>query len=65
VSENHGRRHSLEPGFRQHAGAWRLVRSPLRQPTPTSFGPAREAWAIRDSDVIGDGVYKSVDAGRT
>ena len=24
-----------------------------------------EAWAIRDSDVIGDGVYKSVDAGRT
>src|SRR5712692_982386 len=24
-----------------------------------------EAWAIRDSDVIGDGVYKSVDAGVT
>jgi photosystem II stability/assembly factor-like uncharacterized protein len=24
-----------------------------------------EAWAIRDSDVIGDGVYKSVDEGRT
>jgi len=24
-----------------------------------------EAWAIRDSDVIGDGIYKSVDAGRT
>lgn len=24
-----------------------------------------EAWAIRDVDVIGDGVYKSVDAGRT
>ncbi len=24
-----------------------------------------EAWAIRDSDVIGDGVYKSIDAGRT
>ena len=24
-----------------------------------------EAWAIRDSDVIGDGMYKSVDAGRT
>jgi photosystem II stability/assembly factor-like uncharacterized protein len=24
-----------------------------------------EAWAIRDSDVIGDGVYKSVDAGKT
>src|SRR3954452_1997190 len=24
-----------------------------------------EAWAIRDSDVIGDGVYKSLDAGKT
>jgi photosystem II stability/assembly factor-like uncharacterized protein len=24
-----------------------------------------EAWAIRDSDVIGDGIYKSVDAGKT
>jgi photosystem II stability/assembly factor-like uncharacterized protein len=24
-----------------------------------------EAWAIRESEVIGDGIYKSVDAGRT
>lgn len=24
-----------------------------------------EAWAIRDSDVTGDGIYKSVDAGKT
>ena len=24
-----------------------------------------EAWAIRDSDVIGDGIYKSTDAGKT
>jgi photosystem II stability/assembly factor-like uncharacterized protein len=24
-----------------------------------------EAWAIRDADVMGDGVYKSADAGRT
>src|SRR3954469_15752261 len=24
-----------------------------------------EAWAIRDSDVIGDGIYKSVDGGKT
>jgi photosystem II stability/assembly factor-like uncharacterized protein len=24
-----------------------------------------EAWAIRESDMIGDGIYKSVDAGRT
>src|SRR3954468_8657492 len=24
-----------------------------------------EAWAIRDSDGVGDGIYKSVDAGKT
>jgi photosystem II stability/assembly factor-like uncharacterized protein len=24
-----------------------------------------EAWAIRDSDVVGNGIYKSIDAGRT
>ena len=24
-----------------------------------------EAWAVRDSDVIGDGIYKSMDAGKT
>ena len=24
-----------------------------------------EAWAIRDSDMMGDGVYKSTDAGKT
>ncbi len=24
-----------------------------------------EAWAIRDSDIVGDGIYKSTDAGRT
>src|SRR5437763_2996076 len=24
-----------------------------------------EAWAIRDSDVVGDGIYKSMDAGKT
>jgi photosystem II stability/assembly factor-like uncharacterized protein len=24
-----------------------------------------EAWAVRDSDVIGDGIYKSTDAGKT
>jgi photosystem II stability/assembly factor-like uncharacterized protein len=24
-----------------------------------------EAWAIRDSDLMGDGIYKSVDAGKT
>src|SRR5579864_9244825 len=24
-----------------------------------------EAWAIRDSDMMGDGIYKSMDAGKT
>src|SRR5437773_7003361 len=31
----------------------------------TVWAGTGEPWAIRDSDVIGDGVYKSVDAGRT
>src|SRR5438552_3261595 len=31
----------------------------------TVWAGTGEAWAIRDSDVIGDGVYKSVDAGKT
>jgi photosystem II stability/assembly factor-like uncharacterized protein len=34
------------------------------EPT-TVWAGTGEPWAIRDSDVIGDGVYKSVDAGRT
>ena len=31
----------------------------------TVWAGTGEAWAIRDSDIIGDGVYKSVDAGAT
>jgi photosystem II stability/assembly factor-like uncharacterized protein len=31
----------------------------------TVWAGTGEAWAIRDSDVMGDGVYKSVDAGKT
>jgi len=31
----------------------------------TVWAGTGEAWAIRDSDVIGDGIYKSVDAGKT
>src|SRR5438876_9171342 len=31
----------------------------------TVWAGTGEAWAIRDSDVMGDGVYKSTDAGRT
>ena len=31
----------------------------------TVWAGTGEAWAIRDSDMMGDGVYKSVDAGAT
>lgn len=31
----------------------------------TIFAGTGEAWAIRDTDVAGDGVYKSADAGKT
>ena len=31
----------------------------------TIWAGTGEAWAIRDSDVMGDGIYKSTDAGRT
>src|SRR6478736_4538603 len=31
----------------------------------TVWAGTGEAWAVRDSDVIGDGIYKSMDAGRT
>ncbi|HEY6211093.1 MAG TPA: hypothetical protein VIW45_02360, partial [Vicinamibacterales bacterium] len=31
----------------------------------TVWAGTGEPWAIRDSDVIGDGVYKSLDAGKT
>ncbi|MBV8817789.1 MAG: glycoside hydrolase, partial [Acidobacteriaceae bacterium] len=31
----------------------------------TVWAGTGEAWAIRDSDVMGDGVYRSLDAGKT
>src|SRR5512146_2058420 len=31
----------------------------------TIYAGTGEAWAIRDTDVAGDGMYKSVDAGKT
>ena len=31
----------------------------------TVWAGTGEAWAIRDSDVMGDGVYRSIDAGKT
>jgi len=34
------------------------------QPT-TVWAGTGEAWVIRDSDVMGDGIYKSTDAGKT
>ena len=33
--------------------------------TTTVWAGTGEAWAIRDSDVMGDGIYKSTDAGKT
>ncbi len=33
--------------------------------TNTVWAGTGEAWAIRDADVVGDGVYKSTDGGRT
>jgi photosystem II stability/assembly factor-like uncharacterized protein len=33
--------------------------------TSTVWAGTGEAWAIRDIDVMGNGIYKSVDAGRT
>jgi photosystem II stability/assembly factor-like uncharacterized protein len=31
----------------------------------TVWAGTGEAWAIRDADIFGDGIYKSTDAGRT
>ena len=44
----------------------RSARSPCRPATRTSCGPApAKAWAVRDMDMMGDGIYKSTDAGET
>ena len=44
----------------------RSARSPWRRPIPTSSGPApARRWAVRDMDMMGDGIYKSTDAGET
>ena len=42
----------------------RSARWRSRRPIPNIvWAGTGEAWAIRDSDVIGDGIYKSIDAG--
>ena len=44
----------------------RSARSRWRRRIPNVvWAGTGEAWAIRDSDVIGDGIYKSIDAGKT
>ena len=54
------------PIFDRSAGRRRSARSPSRHPIPNIvWAGTGEAWAIRDSDVMGDGVYKSTDAGAT
>ena len=53
------------PVFDSHAGRrdWRARRRAVR--SELVWAGTGEAWAIRDSDVIGDGIYKSTDAGKT
>jgi hypothetical protein len=41
------------------------VRSPWRLRPDQVWAGTGEAWVIRDSDIGGDGVYKSTDAGKT
>ena len=44
----------------------RSARWPSRRPSPNIvWAGTGEAWAIRDADVMGDGIYKSADAGKT
>ena len=64
--EDDRRRHPLGADLRQPAGRRRSARSPSRRPIPNVvWAGTGEAWAIRDSDVMGDGIYKSTDAGKT
>ena len=54
-----------EPVFdKQHVAAIGALAVAPSQPT-TVWAGTGEAWVIRDSDVMGDGIYKSTDAGKT
>jgi photosystem II stability/assembly factor-like uncharacterized protein len=54
-----------DPVFdKQHAAAIGALAVAPSQPT-TVWAGTGEAWVIRDSDVMGDGIYKSTDAGKT
>ena len=63
--EDHRRRQTFAPIFDDQpvAGDWRARRRPVA--TRIVWAGTGEAWAIRDSDVMGDGIYKSTDAGKT
>ena len=58
-------RQELGADFRQAArrGHRRAGRGAVR--SEHRMGGTGEAWAIRDSDMMGDGIYKSTDAGKT
>ena len=54
-----------DPVFdKQSAAAIGALAIAPSQPT-TVWAGTGEAWAIRDSDVMGNGIYKSTDAGKT
>jgi len=55
----------FDPIFdKQSAAAIGALAVAPSQPT-TVWAGTGEAWVIRDSDVMGDGIYKSTDAGKT
>ena len=64
--EDHRRRHQLARRSSTTRTSPRSARSPWRRPRTTWSGPAPgEPWLIRPYYTLGDGVYKSTDAGRT
>ena len=57
--------HTFVPVFdSMHVQAIGALATAPSEPT-TVWAGTGEAWAIRDADVMGDGIYKSTDAGKT
>ena len=54
---------ALGARLRQPAGAGHRRAGGRRSDHKIVWAGTGEAWAIRDSDMMGDGVYKSTDAG--
>ncbi len=63
---SHRRRRDLEADVRQRdvAGDRRARRRAEQSRTSSGPAPAKR-WAVRDMDMMGDGIYKSTDAGET